>query len=102
MGQVDYAAPPGKALQTARAVAKQLLALPRNSVRMSKESINAYASIGAHAASHMAHDQLRLAAASPEAKAARESFALRREKKVAMPAGLPSMKVCAFRPRAAQ
>ena len=87
MGLVDYAAPPGKALQTARAVAKQVLALPRNSVRMSKESINAYASIGAHAASHMAQDQLQLAAASPEAKAARDSFALRRKKKAAIPAG---------------
>jgi len=85
MGLVDYLAPPGKALQTARTVAKQVLALPRNSVRMSKESVNAYAGIGAHAASHMAHDQVQLAAASPEARAARESFAARR-KKAASPA----------------
>lgn len=77
MGLADYAAAPGKALQTARALAKQVLALPRNSVRMTKESINAYASIGAHAASHMAHDQVQLAAASLEAKAAREAFAAR-------------------------
>ena len=66
--------------ETARAIATKVLALPRNSVRMSKESINAYAGIGAHAASHMAHDQVQLAAASPEAKAAREAFALRRAK----------------------
>ena len=84
MGLVDYVAPPGKALRTARTVAKHVLALPRNSVRMSKESINAYAGIGAHAASHMAHDQVQLAAGSAEAKAAREAFALR--KKAASPA----------------
>ena len=80
MGLADYCAPPGKAFATARAVAKQVLALPRNSVRMTKESVNAYASIGAHAASHMAHDQRELAAGSAEAKAAREAFALRRAK----------------------
>ncbi len=78
MGLADWVAPPGKALAAARAIAAQVLALPRHSVRMSKESINAYAGIGAHAASHMAHDQVQLAAASPEARAAREAFALRR------------------------
>ena len=60
-------------------IAKALLALPASSVRMSKESINAYATIGAHAASHMAHDQVQLAAMSAEAKAARDAFALRRK-----------------------
>ncbi len=80
MGLADYSAPPGKAFATARAVAKQVLALPRNSVRMTKESVNAYASIGAHAASHMAHDQRELAAGSAEAKAAREAAAARRKK----------------------
>ena len=79
MGLADYAAGPGKALQAARALAKQVLALPRNSVRMTKESVNAYASIGAHAASHMAHDQVQLAAASVEAKSARAAFAQRRK-----------------------
>lgn len=78
IGLADYVAPQGKALATARAVAKQVLALPRNSVRMTKESINAYAGIGAHAASHMAHDQVQLASASKEARAAREKFALRK------------------------
>lgn len=85
MGLVDYIAPPGKSLQVAREVARKIKALPRHSVRMSKESVNAYASIGAHAASHMAHDQVQLAAASPEARAARAAFALRR-KKAATPA----------------
>jgi len=89
MGLADYIAPPGKALATARAVAKQVLALPRHSVRMTKESVNAYAGIGAHAASHMAHDQVQLAAGSAEAKAAREAFAARR-KKAASPARAPA------------
>jgi enoyl-CoA hydratase len=89
MGLADYVAPPGKALATARAVAKQLLALPRNSVRMTKESINAYAGIGAHAASHMAHDQVQLASASAEARAAREAFAAKR-RKAASPARSPA------------
>ena len=80
IGIADWVAPPGKALDTARAIATQILALPRNSVRMSKESINAYASIGAHAASHMAHDQVQLAAGSAESKAAREAFATRKKK----------------------
>jgi len=89
MGLADYSAPPGKAFATARAVAKQVLALPRNSVRMTKESINAYAGIGAHASSHMAHDQVQLAAGSAEAKAAREAFATRR-KQDASPARSPA------------
>jgi enoyl-CoA hydratase/carnithine racemase len=80
MGLADYSAPPGKAFATARAVAKNILALPRNSVRMTKESVNAYANIGAHAVSHMAHDQVQLAAGSAEARAAREAFALRKKK----------------------
>ena len=78
MALVDYVAPPGKAMAEARALAKKVLALPRNSVRMTKESVNAYASIGAHASSHMAHDQVQLAAASAEARAAREAFTQRR------------------------
>src|SRR5688572_31143835 len=81
MGLVDYVAAPGKALQTARAIAAALLQLPRHSVRMTKETVNAYAGIGAHAVSHMAHDQIQFAAASPEARAAREAFAARRKKK---------------------
>ena len=81
IGLADFVAPPGKAFKAACDLAARVRALPRNSVRMSKESINAYASIGAHAASHMAHDQVQLAAASAEAMAAREAFALRRERK---------------------
>jgi enoyl-CoA hydratase/carnithine racemase len=87
IGLVDWIVPAGKALDEARKVAAKVLALPRNSVRMSKESINAYAAIGAHAASHMAHDQVQLAAGSAEAKSAREAFAARRKAKVSSPAG---------------
>ena len=79
MGLVDYVAVPGKSLQVARDLARKVHALPRPAVRMSKESVNAYANLGAHAASYMAHDQVQLAAASTEAKAAREAFARRRK-----------------------
>lgn len=78
MGLVDYVTEKGQAHKKAREIAKAVLALPPSSVRMSKESINAYATLGAHAASHMAHDQVQLAAMSAEAKAARDAFALRR------------------------
>jgi len=87
IGLADWLAPPGKTLKLARDIARRVRALPRNSVRMSKESINAYAGIGAHAASHMAHDQVQLAAGSAEAQAAREAFAARR--KAASPAKRP-------------
>lgn len=80
MGLVDYVAAPGKALETARAVAAQVLALPQTSVRMSKETVNAYANLGAQAVSHMAHDQIQAAAASVEARAARAAFLQRKRK----------------------
>jgi enoyl-CoA hydratase/carnithine racemase len=78
MGLVDYVVPRGKALKAAQDIAARVLELPRHSVRMTKESVNAYAGIGAHAASHMAHDQVQLAAASREARDARAAFALKR------------------------
>jgi enoyl-CoA hydratase/carnithine racemase len=73
MGLVDYVAEPGRAMDFARELARSVLAMPRHSVRMSKETANAYANLGAHAAGYMAHDQLLLAAASPESAAAREA-----------------------------
>jgi enoyl-CoA hydratase/carnithine racemase len=81
MGVVDYLAAPGEALAAARAVAAQVLALPQTSVRMSKETINVYANLGAQAVSHMAHDQIQAAAASAEARAARAAFLARRKSK---------------------
>ena len=73
MGLVDQVCDPGQAALSASAIAGQVLQKPRHSVRMTKETVNAYASIGAHAVSHMAHDQLELAAATPESRAAREA-----------------------------
>jgi enoyl-CoA hydratase/carnithine racemase len=77
MGLVDYVTAPGRTLETAREIARRVLTLPQASVRMSKETVNAYAAIGAQAVSHMAHDQVQLAAASAEARAARQAFAAR-------------------------
>jgi len=51
--------------------------MPAAVVRMSKESINAIATALNHATSYMAHDQIALAAASAESRAARDA-ALRR------------------------
>jgi len=75
MGLVDEVCAKGLAVQQAQALAAAALEKPRHAVRMTKESINAYAGIGAHAVSYMAHDQLELAAASPESRAAREAAA---------------------------
>lgn len=72
MGLVDELAEPGAALAAARRLAEAVAAKPRHSVRMTKETVNAYAALGAQAVSHMAHDQLELAAASAESRAARD------------------------------
>lgn len=79
MGLVDEVCDAGQALAVARGLAEMVLEKPRHSVRMTKESVNAYAGLGAYAVSYMAHDQLELAAASPESRAAREK-ALKRMK----------------------
>lgn len=71
IGLVDYVAPKGKAMSRARDIAAQVLAKPAAAVRMSKESVNAVATALNHAAGYMAHDQIALAAASPESRAAR-------------------------------
>lgn len=79
MGLVDEVCEPGQALEAAGRLADAALEKPRHSVRMTKEAVNAYAGIGAHAVSYMAHDQFELAAASAESRAARDQ-ALRRKK----------------------
>jgi enoyl-CoA hydratase len=79
MGLVDEICDKGKALQRAGELATAVSQMPRHSVRMTKEAVNAYAGLGAHAVSYMAHDQLELAAASPESRAARDA-ALNRPK----------------------
>ena len=73
MGLVDEVSEPGQSIATALGIAEKVLQKPKHSVRMTKETVNAYAAIGAHAVSHMAHDQLELAAATPESRAAREA-----------------------------
>jgi enoyl-CoA hydratase/carnithine racemase len=80
MGLVDEICDPRGALGAAGVLAGKVLDKPKHSVLMTKETVNAYAGLGAHAVSYMAHDQLELAAASPESRAARES-ALKRTKK---------------------
>ena len=79
MGWVDEICDKGRAIETASKIANLVLEKPRHSVRMAKEAVNAYAGIGAHAVSYMAHDQFELAAASPESRAARRA-ALKRRK----------------------
>ena len=79
LGVIDYVAPKGGALAKAREIAAQTLTKPAASVRMSKESVNAAATILNHATSYMAHDQIALAAGSPESRAARAA-ALKRGK----------------------
>jgi enoyl-CoA hydratase/carnithine racemase len=71
MGLVDRTAPKGQALTAARDLAARTLAMPAAAVRMSKETANACATALNHASGHMAHDQIALAAASDEARAAR-------------------------------
>lgn len=72
LGVIDYLAPKGRALEKAREIAGKTLAMPPAAVRMSKEAVNAVATALNHAAGYMAHDQIALAAASVESKAARE------------------------------
>jgi len=71
LGLVDYVSDTGQAMVRAQALAAQTLAQPAATVRMSKESVNAAATALNHASSYMAHDQIALAASSPESRAAR-------------------------------
>jgi enoyl-CoA hydratase/carnithine racemase len=79
MGLIDEVCDKGMAQAVAGKLAESALDKPRHSVRMTKETVNAYAGIGAHAVTYMAHDQLELAAASPESREARQN-ALRKRK----------------------
>jgi enoyl-CoA hydratase/carnithine racemase len=73
MGLVDEVCDKGMAFEVARSIADSALEKPRHSVRMTKETVNVYASINAHAVSYMGADQLELAARSPESREAREN-----------------------------
>ena len=70
----------GGTTSAAEVLAGKVLDKPKHSVVMTKETVNAYAGLGAHAVSYMAHDQLELAAASPESRAARASALQKRKK----------------------
>lgn len=72
MGLVDYTCDSGQAVAKAREVAAKTLAMPAAAVRMSKESVNAVTTALNHATGYMAHDQIALAAASAESRAARD------------------------------
>ena len=78
MGLVDHVTPPGGALAQAADLAQQVLAMPAAAVRMSKATVNAVATAGHLAAGHMGLDQLMLAGASDESKAARAAALKRR------------------------
>jgi len=80
MGLVDEVCDKGMTMESARRLAAAVLEQPKHSVLMTKETVNAYAGLGAHAVSYMAADQLELAAASPESRAARASALQRRKK----------------------
>ncbi len=71
MDFVNKVSDKGQALIRAQALAAQTLAQPAATLRMSKESVNAAATALNHATSYMAHDQIALAASSPELRAAR-------------------------------
>jgi hypothetical protein len=71
MDFVNKVSDKGQALIRAQALAAQTLAQPAATLRMSKESVNAAATALNHATSYMAHDQIALAASSPESRAAR-------------------------------
>jgi enoyl-CoA hydratase len=79
IGLVDEVCERGSAMAVAERMMSKVLEKPKHSVLMTKETVNAYASIGAHAVGHMATDQLELAAASAESRAARDA-ALKRPK----------------------
>jgi enoyl-CoA hydratase/carnithine racemase len=78
LGLLDYVATKGQALARAREVAAQTLGMPAAAMRMSKESVNALATALNHATGYMAHDQIALASASAESRAARAA-ALKRK-----------------------
>ena len=87
IGLVDEVCEHSTSLQTARRLAEAAMRLPKHSVLMTKEAINAYAGLGAHAVSYMAHDQLELAAGSPESRAAREAALSRPKRRPKPPTG---------------
>lgn len=73
-GLVDWLTPPGEALNRAKALAGQVLRSPPHVVKMSKQSVNAFANALNHVATFMDVDQALVCGQSIEAQQARESF----------------------------
>ena len=78
-GLAEYLVEDGQAYAEALKLAQDIAQLPEIPVKMSKETINATANALNHLASHMASDQVSLAAASEEAVAARARFAAKKK-----------------------
>lgn len=73
-GLIDEIAPDGKALEKALELAQTAAEMPRLAVRMIKEAVNATANALNRTASYADADQSKLAAASADAKSARDRF----------------------------
>lgn len=73
-GLADWLAPKGEAVPTALTLAQKVAESPDYVVRMSKQSVNAYANALNYASTFMDVDQALLCNASNEARAARTKF----------------------------
>lgn len=74
-GVIDFIAPDGTARQYAKELAQRVSKMPDVAVRMSKQSINAYANALNHTASHMDLEQAMLCGQEAAAKAGRDNYA---------------------------
>jgi enoyl-CoA hydratase len=73
-GLVDWLTPAGGAVERATALAQQVLKSPPHVVKMSKQSVNAFANALNHVATFMDVDQALVCGQSAEAQQARASF----------------------------
>jgi enoyl-CoA hydratase/carnithine racemase len=80
-GLADQLSEPGKALETALALADEVCALPRLAVQMIKKSANAHATAIAESASFSDMDMMLVCMTDPEGTAAREALKKSRERR---------------------
>lgn len=73
-GLADWLAPAGETVARAKALAEQVLKSPPHVVKMSKQSVNAFANALNHASTFMDVDQAMVCGQSAEARQARASF----------------------------
>lgn len=73
-GLADFVVPDGAARAHAQALAERISKMPDLAVRMSKQSINAYANALNHLGSHMDVDQAMLCGQSADAAATRDRY----------------------------